>query len=166
MGLGYWIMSREEKFGRILAIADVLSKHSYSKDQQTIEQRYRTQFSRKPAKFLKVIHEELMEYSHKWDEKEWLLYELLADEIANLEMDDLTNEDLDELFHLYLSKAKVEMWNVIGVEKAAEILGLSPGTVKNKCASGEIVAKKIGMAWVIDKSKLKAKEESEQKNES
>jgi hypothetical protein len=34
--------------------------------------------------------------------------------------------------------------NVIGVEEAAVTLNLSPGTVKNKCAAGEITAKKIG----------------------
>jgi len=49
--------------------------------------------------------------------------------------------------------------NIIGVEDAAKILGLSPGTIKNKCASGEIEAKKIGKTWVIDKTKL-IKEES------
>ncbi|ONK21248.1 hypothetical protein BLX87_23240 [Bacillus sp. VT-16-64] len=57
------------------------------------------------------------------------------------------------------------MWNVVGVEEAAKILGLSPGTVKNKCAKGEIPAKKIGMSWVIDKTKLAHKgDDRDQKN--
>ncbi len=47
--------------------------------------------------------------------------------------------------------------NIIGVEEAAEILGLSPGTVKNKCAAGDLAAKKIGKTWVLDKTKLEAK---------
>ncbi|MED4083857.1 helix-turn-helix domain-containing protein [Halalkalibacterium halodurans] len=148
-------MSREKKFARILAIADMLSKHTYEKGRQTVEHRYRTLYSRKPAKFLKVIHEELMEYSKQWSDKDWLLYEVLADEIANLNTEDITNEELDYLFHLYLSKAKVEMWNIVGVDQAAEILGLSPGTVKNKCAKGDIPAKKVGKTWVIDKRVLK-----------
>lgn len=46
------------------------------------------------------------------------------------------------------------MDNVIGVDEAAEFLGLSPGTVKNYCAQGKIEAKKIGKTWVIDKNKL------------
>ncbi|WP_240520139.1 MULTISPECIES: helix-turn-helix domain-containing protein [unclassified Bacillus (in: firmicutes)] len=45
--------------------------------------------------------------------------------------------------------------NIIGVEEAAKILGLSPGTVKNKCAAGELPAKKIGKTWIIDKTLLK-----------
>ncbi|PFY57610.1 helix-turn-helix domain-containing protein [Bacillus pseudomycoides] len=44
--------------------------------------------------------------------------------------------------------------HIIGVEEAAEILGLSPGTVKNKCAAGELLAKKIGKTWILDKNIL------------
>ena len=45
--------------------------------------------------------------------------------------------------------------NTIGVNDAAIILNVSSGHVKNLCAEGKIVAKKIGKTWVIDKSKLK-----------
>ncbi|MBO0961431.1 helix-turn-helix domain-containing protein [Neobacillus sp. MM2021_6] len=44
--------------------------------------------------------------------------------------------------------------NIIGVEEAAEILGLSPGTVKNMCAAGKLESKKIGKTWVLDKTNL------------
>lgn len=44
--------------------------------------------------------------------------------------------------------------NIIGVEEASEILNLSPGTIKNKCASGELPSKKIGKTWVLDKKIL------------
>ncbi|HDR3902516.1 MULTISPECIES: helix-turn-helix domain-containing protein [Bacillus] len=45
-------------------------------------------------------------------------------------------------------------YNVIGVHEAASILNVSPGHIKNLCAQGKIVAKKIGKTWVIDKSRL------------
>ncbi|TCW59092.1 excisionase family DNA binding protein [Bacillus thuringiensis] len=45
--------------------------------------------------------------------------------------------------------------NTIGVNDAAIILNVSSGHVKNLCAEGKIVAKKIGKTWVIDRSKLK-----------
>lgn len=147
-------MIREEKFARILAIANRLSQRSYKGNRPTIEQRYRTQFTKNPAKILKLIHKDLMDYSINWSDKDWLLFEVLSEEVANLELDELTNEDLNEMFYIHLGKAKVEMWNVIGVEQAAEILKLSPGTVKNYCASGQIPAKKIGKQWIIDKTKL------------
>ncbi|MBG9616901.1 MULTISPECIES: helix-turn-helix domain-containing protein [Bacillus cereus group] len=44
--------------------------------------------------------------------------------------------------------------DVIGVHEAASILNVSPGHIKNLCAQGKIVAKKIGKTWVIDKSRL------------
>lgn len=44
--------------------------------------------------------------------------------------------------------------NIIGVDEAAERLGLSSGTIKNMCAAGRINAKKIGKTWVLDKTNL------------
>lgn len=42
--------------------------------------------------------------------------------------------------------------NIIGVDEASKLWGLSPGTIKNYCADGKIIAKKIGKTWVIDKT--------------
>ncbi|MGH0635242.1 helix-turn-helix domain-containing protein [Bacillus pacificus] len=44
--------------------------------------------------------------------------------------------------------------HIIGVEDAAKILDLSPGTVKNMCAAGKIPAKKIGKTWILNKNLL------------
>ncbi|PEV76353.1 helix-turn-helix domain-containing protein [Bacillus cereus] len=47
------------------------------------------------------------------------------------------------------------LYNVIGVNEAASILNVSPGHIKNMCAAGKIVAKKIGKTWVIDRLRLR-----------
>ncbi|TPE70689.1 helix-turn-helix domain-containing protein [Halalkalibacterium halodurans] len=47
--------------------------------------------------------------------------------------------------------------NIIGVEEAGEILGLSPGTVKNYCNEGKLAAQKIGKTWVLDRNNLRLK---------
>ena len=39
--------------------------------------------------------------------------------------------------------------SVIGVNEASELWGLTPGTVKNYCAEGTIISKKIGKQWII-----------------
>lgn len=39
--------------------------------------------------------------------------------------------------------------NIMGVDEASELWGLSAGYIKNLCASGKIEAKKIGKTWVI-----------------
>lgn len=44
--------------------------------------------------------------------------------------------------------------NIIGVEEAAKLWGLSPGYIKNLCAEGKIKAKKIGKTWIIDKNQV------------
>lgn len=44
--------------------------------------------------------------------------------------------------------------NVIGVDEAHSISGLSAGYIKNLCAAGKITAKKIGNTWVIDKEQF------------
>lgn len=41
--------------------------------------------------------------------------------------------------------------NIIGVNEAAKLWGLTPGTVKNLCAQGKVIAKKVSGKWVIDK---------------
>lgn len=41
---------------------------------------------------------------------------------------------------------------IMGVEEAAGIWGLSPDHVKRLCRDGAVKAKKIGNAWVIDKN--------------
>lgn len=44
--------------------------------------------------------------------------------------------------------------DLVTVEEAAEILGLSVATVRRKAADGEIDALKVGRSWVVDRSSL------------
>ncbi|AFQ19016.1 helix-turn-helix domain-containing protein [Bacillus thuringiensis] len=50
--------------------------------------------------------------------------------------------------------------NTIGAREAASILNVSPGHIKNLCAQGKVVSKKIGKTWVIDRSKLRGIQEN------
>ena len=47
--------------------------------------------------------------------------------------------------------------NIIGVDEASKLWGLSPGYIKNLAAEGKIEAKKIGKTWVIDKTQTNPK---------
>lgn len=40
---------------------------------------------------------------------------------------------------------------IVGVQEAAEMWGLSPDHVKKLCRDGEVAAKKIGKTWVVMK---------------
>lgn len=45
--------------------------------------------------------------------------------------------------------------DLLTVEEAATRLGVSPATVKRRCAAGEIAATRIGRAWLIDAKALR-----------
>lgn len=41
---------------------------------------------------------------------------------------------------------------IMGVQEAGELWGLSPDRVKGLCQNGEVLAKKVGNSWVLDKN--------------
>jgi hypothetical protein len=41
---------------------------------------------------------------------------------------------------------------IMGVNEAAQLWSLKPGTIKNLCAAGKVVARKIDNRWIIDKT--------------
>lgn len=43
---------------------------------------------------------------------------------------------------------------LITTTEAAQILKLAEGTIKNKCATGELLAKKVGKQWILDERYL------------
>lgn len=49
--------------------------------------------------------------------------------------------------------------NIMGVNEAAEMWGLAPGTIKNLCNEGKLKAVKIGKTWVLDKNQPNPKKE-------
>ena len=55
-----------------------------------------------------------------------------------------------------------ELEKIMGVEEAAELWGLAPGTIKNLCAAGKITSRKIGKTWVISKDHPNPKNKKEE----
>jgi len=47
--------------------------------------------------------------------------------------------------------------NIMDAEEAAELWDLSPGYIKNLCASGKVLAKKKGKTWILDKNQSNPK---------
>lgn len=143
-------MNRDEAFGRLLAIANVLSKQVYEKGRIFAADKYLTDIRKRPAKTFEKIHSDLMEYAHKFGPDEMQLLDMFGEILSSLTESDFTNEPLNNNFLLHYYKQQHVLESVIGVEEAAEKWGLSPGTVKNYCAEGRVIAKKIGKTWVID----------------
>lgn len=145
-------MDRNEKFGRLLSIANVLSERVFEEGKPNVSGKYLSRFTNKPALALEKIHKELLEYTHKFGPEEWHLFELFGEIMAELDLSDFTNESLSSkyLYHYYSQNHELE--NCIGVDEASALWGLSPGTIKNYCAAGKIVSKKIGNTWIIDRN--------------
>ncbi|TDQ39251.1 helix-turn-helix domain-containing protein [Aureibacillus halotolerans] len=143
-------MTRDEKFGRVLAIADVLGERTLPANKASISSRYSGDFARHPEKVLKWIHEELIAYNHNWGDREMLLFEYLADEIAGLETDEFNNTPLSGKYLQAVMSKRAELNNLISADQAAKKWDMHPSTVKNYCAKGKIISTKIGKTWVID----------------
>lgn len=54
--------------------------------------------------------------------------------------------------------------HIMGVNEAAEMWGLSAGTIKNYCADGKLKAIKIDNRWILDKNQPNPKQPDHPKN--
>lgn len=147
-------MNRDIKFGRLLAIANILSEKVFEEGKPSVVQKYMSRYGQKPAKTFQKIHEELLEYAPKFGPDEIALLDMFGEILSEMEESEFTNEPLTPKYLHAFHSQQHRLSNIVGVEEAAKILGLSPGTVKNKCAAGELPAKKIGKTWVLDKTMI------------
>lgn len=145
-------MDRNQKFGRLLAIANVLAERVYEKGKPLPSHQFTDRFSRKPMDTFVKIHEDLMQYTHKFGGEEMHLVDMFGEILAGMEVEEFSNDALKPSFLQAFCSQQHALHNVIGVEEAAELWGLSAGTIKNYCAQGKIQSRKIGKTWVIDKN--------------
>src|SRR5699024_9507854 len=135
-------MDRNIKFGQLLAIANVLAQRVFEKGKPSVSEMDWKKFKEKPFEVFTTMHNELMEYAHKFGEDDMALVDLFGEILSEMDMSEFTNEPLDKTYLLGYYQQGNTLNNVIGVNEAAEITGLSPGTIKNHCADGKIPAKK------------------------
>ncbi|MGO4952050.1 hypothetical protein [Paenibacillus sp. DRB1-1] len=146
-------VDREIKFGRVLAIANVLGEKVKDKGEIGISPKHMERYGFKPATTLERIHKDLMQHAEKFGEEEMILFDLLMEEMAQIDWDEFTDEPLRGRYLQAYGAQQHTLDNVMGaVEAAKEWDYDSPGTVKNLCATGKVIAKKIGNTWVIDKN--------------
>lgn len=132
-------MDRTQKFGRLIAIANVLGNKIGGENK--ISGKHLTDMSRKPARTLERIHTELMEHAHKFGADELALLDMFGEIIADLDVSEFTNEPLSRSYlQSYYSQQHI-LNNIMSAEEAAEMWGYTnPGTVKNMCSEGKVIA--------------------------
>ncbi|WPQ59488.1 type I-C CRISPR-associated protein Cas8c/Csd1 (plasmid) [Paenibacillus polymyxa] len=87
-------MEREMKFGKILAIANVLGERVKDKGEIGILPKYMERYGFKPATTFEHIHKDLMQYSHKFGESETSLFDQLTEAVASINEEEFTDKPL------------------------------------------------------------------------
>lgn len=116
-------MNREEIFGRLIALATVLGDRVFDKGVPSVASQYLDKIARNPAETITRIHEQLMQYAHKFGPEELALLDLFGEQMAALNLEDFNNQPLSKEYIIYYYQQKA--MNFVGVTEAAEILGWS-----------------------------------------
>lgn len=145
-------MDRNEKFGRLLSICNILGARLFEEGKPPISEKLWRKFPREPRSVIEKLHENIMQYAHKFGETEVDLLDMFSELMAKLDASEFNDNPLDPVYLLGYYKQGHAINNVMGVEEAAELWNLAPGTIKNYCAEGKVIARKIGKTWIIDKN--------------
>ena len=159
---------REIQFGRLLAIASILSEKIESNGASKLNFRYADRFQRKPMDTFTKIHQEIMSNVHKFDESYTVLFDMFQEILTDMDWNDFDNKPLNgEYLRAYYSQRYSWYNDIMDTKEASELWGLSPDRIKRLCQTGEIQAKKIGNSWAIFKDQPNPKKYNTegQKNE-
>lgn len=153
-------MNRDQTFGRLLAIANVLGERVFEKDKIGVAHKHMDRYSKHPRKTLEKIHAELMEYADKFGDEEIHLMDLFGEIMSGLEVSDFSNEPLNPVYlHGYHTQQNA-LNGIMGTEEAAERWGLSQDHIKRLCRDGKVKCIRIGKTWVLDKNQPSPKQEN------
>lgn len=121
--------TREQKFGRLLAIANVLGQRVFESDHQSIADKHLARYSKHPAKAFEKIHQELMQYAHKFGPDELALLGMFEEIFASMDESEFTNEPLrGRYLHAYYSQQHA-LNNIMTTSEAAERWGVKRNTL-------------------------------------
>ncbi len=88
-------MSRELKFGQLLAIARVLGERVYEEGKPSIPEAYWKKYKEAPVEVFTKLHTDLMEYSHKFGETEIYLMTLFDEILSEIDVSEYIDEPLE-----------------------------------------------------------------------
>lgn len=140
--------TREQKYGRILAIANVLGRHVGLE----IAAKHITDLGKNPRRTLERIHFDLIERAARFGESEMTLFDMMGEIIATLDVDqDFTSIPLAPNYLHEFHRKQYELYNVMGTSEASLKWGLAQDYVKRLCREGKVKAYKVGRDWKIDR---------------
>ncbi len=157
-------MNRELKFGQLLAVARVLGERVFEEGKPSISEINWKKYSQEPMKVFAKIHADLMKYSHKFGETELELMSLFDEIFAEMSESEFDDKPLGREYLIGYYQQADALNNIISVQEASEMWGLSPDHVKTLCRNGDVQAKKIGNSWAVlkDQPNPKQRKKNEQ----
>lgn len=143
---------RETKFARAFAILNVIARSVYEKGKPLPAYVSLDRLGRKPMDTLVRAHNDVMQYAYKFGAHELMLMDMLDEIVGEMEESEYNNDPLAARYLHPFHAQQHALDGIMSVEEAAEQWGLAPGTVKNYCLSGKVLARKIGRDWAIEKN--------------
>ncbi|MBJ6362077.1 type I-C CRISPR-associated protein Cas8c/Csd1 [Paenibacillus sp. GCM10012307] len=145
-------MNRDVAFGRILAIANVISERVFEKGKPSVSQKYFDRYKKNPYATFTKIHTELMGYAHKFGENELRLMDMFGEILSGIQPGDMEAKDLKPAFLQGFYSQQDALKNIMGTDEAAELWGYTPDHIKRLCREGKIKCVMIGKTWVVDRN--------------
>lgn len=93
-------VDRNILFGRLLGVSNVLGGRLYEKHKPSIEEKLFLKFPQKPMSTWTKIHDNIMQYSHKFGKEENYLLSLFDSLVAELDETTFTDEPLSDKYLL------------------------------------------------------------------
>ena len=106
-------MSREEAFGRSMAVLDKVSQRHFEKMKPNAELKYRLEFDRKPMDTFYQAHKDVTTYADKFNEIDIALIDRLNHYIGAMDPADYNNDPLAPVYLIYISKESVLLDDLI-----------------------------------------------------
>ncbi|NGP58133.1 hypothetical protein FLT15_17325 [Paenibacillus thiaminolyticus] len=143
---------RETKFARAFAILNVMASRVYEKGKPLPAWTSLSRLGQKPMDTLVRAHNDVMQYAYKFGAHELMLMDMLDEIVGSLEFDEFDNAPLAAryLHPFHVQQRAID--GVMGVAEGSVRWELAPGTLKNYCAQGIVIATKIGRDWAIEKN--------------
>lgn len=108
------------------------------------------------------IHTELMEYSHKFGETESQLMGLFDEILSEMSASEFNDKPLGREYLIGYYKQGNELNNIISVQEAADMWGLSP-IMSRSFAGMAMCRQKIGKTWAVLKNQENPKQRGRRK---
>ncbi|ARF70738.1 hypothetical protein B7C51_25025 (plasmid) [Paenibacillus larvae subsp. pulvifaciens] len=102
-------MEREQKFGRLLAVADILGIRVFESGKPSPAEAHMDRFGRRPADTFNRIHKNIMEYSYKFSQKELDLLSKLDEIMNSFDYEQFNNKPLADRYLQQLGAYRHEL---------------------------------------------------------